>query len=417
MVRERVPPNVNFFPLLVCSWAPLAGFLQGFGASSDTALRLEAERLLWLRSATDVDVRWTEAGVTAAGCQAAAAPYQFGVTRGLAAVNGFVLANGWAETLDEDGAATATPGGCIDAEGGIGAIDCSSVDARLANALADLDRTQDAASLELDFRLEQPTILRFAYEFLTFEDPTEASFFDGFAILLDDVPVAGGTTHLGPEALTDPWALVPTVLLPASEYQSIPPAPYHSVPAHSTGRRDLVLDVASGAHTLSFHVADSRAGGAGLGCGAASDQLVSSALIVGLHEVYGGVDGAGVTAGTTLGETRWSTIGHPVPGGRFGGDFQLVLEGVDAPCITLLFSAQTLLVDPFVLGAFAPLELLLDTPVHVYTEPAFGSVAFPTSGPVDVPSGAAGSTLLYQAFGLDPADGRVFASPAKPLLF
>lgn len=419
MVRQRVLPTVkHLFPCLtLVALSAAASARQGFVPADDAGFVAEAARLLWLRGASDITATWSEAGVVAAGCGSSTSAQQIGITRGLAAVNGFVLANGWVEALDEDGPATASPGGCIGAEGGVGAVDCTSVDPVLSALASDLALTQDAAVVEIAFTLQAATVLRFAYEFVTFEDPVEPAFFDGFAIALDGQLVAGGTTHLGPEAGSDPWSLTPSLAVPAYEYQSQVPAAYHQVPAWSTGRRELVLDLAAGVHALSFHVADSRAGGTGLGCAAASDQIVSSALIVGVHELHGGPFGVGVTAGTTLGATHWTTVGHPVAGGRFGADFQLVLEGIDAPALGFLFSASTLLDRPFVIGPVAPLELLLLGPALIDSTTGFGSLAFPPSGPVDVPSSATGSTLLYQVFGLDTNDGRAFVSPAKPLLF
>lgn len=408
--------TAKLLPTLALLATPVAA-MQGFEPATTAALDDEVTRLLWMRGASDVAVTWHQPGVDAAGCGGAGAAQQFGRARGLAAVNGFVLSNGWFEALDEDEAPGASPGGCVDLEGGIGGLDCASVDLALNAALGDMENSQDAGRVELEFTTASPTTLRVAYEFVTFENPADPAYFDGFAVLFDGVPVAGGTTHLGPEAGTDPWSLSPTTSAPAHEYQSVAPATYHAVPALSTGRRDLVIDVPAGAHALGFHVADGRAGGSGLGCGAASDQLVSSMLVVGLHEFHGGPTGVGVTSGTTLGGTRWTTVGHPVPGGRFGADFQLVLEGVDANAVVFLYSSPEPLAAPFPLAAWAPLELLLATPSFAYSELGFGSVAFPPFGPIDVPAIALGSTLVYQAFGYDLADGRVFASPGKPLVF
>lgn len=351
-------------------------------------------------------------GSTATSCPFLALDdVQFGASDGFSAINGIALSNAFLEDLDDDGAATGSPG-CAGLDGSIGlaGTNCTGVDTPLSNALtaafslAAPMPSDDAAVLTVNFDNTSGATVDFClnYSFTTFESPADVSFFDSFGIFLDGALVAGGTTNLGSAPGTDPWVLTPGA---PGEYQSIPATAFHVVPAHETGIRTLNLSVAPGTHVLEFHVADGGPNGGCVGPGGTPGccNIVPSVLNVGPGQYHSG-NAAGYS-GPLPGEVDPPTIsrvGHPAPTGAFPADFQVTLSngGSSNPVFFVQGNSDLALSIPLI----APLELVVGPPALMILAPgstdALGNAAFPSSPPTISPS-ITGLTLYFQWFGID----------------
>ncbi|MEX1024056.1 MAG: hypothetical protein WD226_03170 [Planctomycetota bacterium] len=340
---------------------------------------------------------------------------QFATSRRFRAPNGFVLANGWPEDLDDDGAPTGN-GGCASPTGAIGTgTTCEGADPLLASWLAGPPSLVEGARLEVEFDVLVPATLWVDWAFVTFESPADATFFDVFGIVFEDgggaVLLAGGTTNGGPAAasLDLGWSLAPAT---ADEYQDVNfPGGFHQLPAYETGRRRLELALQPGVgQRLSFHVADSGptipspplcAPGE-----TAADPTVHSALFAS-SGAYAGPAPNGVTPGVSL-----DRAGHPgAP--SFPGDFELVVGGNAAGGTVLLGTGN---------APLAPWHSPLLAPWTLYVAPA--SIG---SRPVDLdgiarfafPNDLSSISGAYyaQAFTLLPGGAGLTASPGLRVLF
>ena len=81
-----------------------------------------------------VGASFTADAVVAAGQGEAPVGVQFGVADGFEHQNGFVIANGYVEDYDDDGAASGSPLGSANAQGAVGGL-CAGADPLLSAAL------------------------------------------------------------------------------------------------------------------------------------------------------------------------------------------------------------------------------------------------------------------------------------------
>lgn len=297
---------------------------------------------------------------------------QFGVARGFLGANGFVIANAWVDNQDESvppSPMVDDPFGCANFEGTVGGIPqatlCDGTDALLTSTLLDVGggpvTTEDGVVYTIDFDVAVDTTIDISYNFMTFENPTDTAFYDSWGVFLDGVLIAGGTTNGVPPAGTDAWSLSPSPSVP-SEFNSQPVNGFFITPAQTTGLRTIEAAVTMGNHTLSFHVADGGNGIAEPSCNASADNVVDSALFVGLETYQSGNVGA-VTPGRDIGRS-----GHTVvTGGPFGDDLQVTLGG--APAGTVLVLAQSPVAVPgFTIPLLAPNEILIGlSPLQILT--------------------------------------------------
>lgn len=315
---------------------------------------------------------------------------QFGQARGYEAVNGFVISNGFAPNVTETLPASPmvdSPTGCANLNGAVGGPpNCIGMDPTLASATG-VSFTDDSASYSIEVSAMADTTCRISYNFVTFEDPTDTDFFDVFAVLVDGVVVAGGTSNGGPLAGTDPWTLSPSGSAPF-EFHSMPPAAFWASPAWQTGRRALDLALPAGPHTINFRIADSGVADAGGACGESLDQVVTSSLFGGL-ETYASPR-TGADSGIEI-----ARVGHPAPtGGIHPDDFQVTATNVPSSGVLFLYMSRG--VGPGItIPLFSPLEILFDLtlgpPVLVGTVPLTGaSTAVYPPTPASLPAGLSG---------------------------
>lgn len=373
-------------------------------ASEATALFADANAI------TNVSASFA-AGKVSGVCGGIPEEIQFGVARGFRGANGFILSNAWVENQDMEGLSMGTdPSGCANGEGTVGAVPlggvCSGTDAMLNTSLTDINgapvNTEDAAIMTIAFDAPAGTILDLSYNLMTYEAPTDAFFYDTFAIFLDGALMAGGTTNGTPPPGTDPWVLAPSSISP-SEYNSLTTNIFFVVPAHETGLRTMELDLGPSAasHTLEFHIADGNSQAVDVSCSASSDNVVDSSLFVGLHTYQTGNPG-GTTPTLEIGR-----LGHPaITGGAFGDDLQITLAG--APPGALLVYTQSLATGPAAtLPLLAPNEILIGLmPLAlVATQTASGSNVdvFPAVPPT-IPPQVAGRSLALQWWAVTPSE-------------
>lgn len=406
--------------LLLVSALPHAQSIRP-GTSGD--LMAEANALFAAPHAVTVTGATLTAGGVTSGCTSAAPEeVQFGIARGFRGVNGFVLSTGWTENGDEENpptSMTGDPTGCALGTGlvGLPTPACGSVDPTITDSLSSEPPTRDAVSYEVQFDIPLHTMYELSYEFVTYENPSAAGFFDAFAITLDGDLLVGGTSNGGPESGTDPWVLAPSQASP-SEFNSQPVNGFFFTPAHSTGMRTVPVQLTAGSHVLSFHVADSGGVVATPSCDEAVDQLVDSHLFVGLHVFQ---SGAGRALGSTgIGHTpgvRIGRVGHPAPtGGAFPDDLQITIDGV--PPGSFLFLCQSGEDSPGVtLPALAPLRFVVAlspfTLLSAQVAGASGSEVWPPI-PASVPPTIVGD-YHYQWWGL--SGNGFFNSNGMKLVF
>lgn len=346
-----------------------------------------------------------------------AAEIQSGTSRRFESVNGFAIGNGYLEDTDDDGAALGF--GCALPTGRIGTTtQCDGGDPVLASFFGPSPPTMvESAVYQLDFDVLAATELVLDWSFATFEDPTNAVFFDTFGIVYDDgttaTLLAGGTTNGGPlpGSVDQGWSLSPSTL---GEFQSQNfPGGLHEIPAYETGRRRLALALSPGAgHRLSFHVADSgptipspplcNPGEDG------ADPQVHSMLFCG-RTSYRAADGTGTTPGVTL-----DTVGHP-GSPVFTGDLSFVVEGLAPSSLVLLAVSRDDLL-PVSVPVIAPWDLLVDLPLfETLSEVADGTGRAQFDFPFDL--SLVTGDFFAQAWGIGPLPGALVASPGYRALF
>jgi hypothetical protein len=352
---------------------------------------------------------------------------QFSLARGFAGANGFVIANGYVEDMDDDGMVSGDPTGCADLAGQIGCVACSpsssctgldptiAVGFQTAYGLSSQLPTSNRAVFQVSFSASQPATIDVAYTFATFENPTDPSFYDSFAILIDGTFKAGGISRSasvgpfgGPLPGTDPWTLSPSPGLPSPEFNRPPFPAFFTFPAHTTGLRVISVPVSAGAHTVEFHVADGglSSGGCFTGTDPGGDPFVTSALFFGLSTYDSGMSAAAGTCGTAT-VTR---VGHPAettgphgPTGTGFQDFQVREAGAVAGS------------DSFVVLGSQAASLPIAGSCNLFVNPAgslflvfyagvippSGVLDWPPAGPV-LPPGSAGSKVYVQFWNVLP---------------
>lgn len=339
----------------------------------------------------------------------------FGMASGFAARNGFVISNGYVEDIDRDGPAQGFGNGCVTPEGDVfpPGSNCVSYDLTLSALLGGV-ATEDTVRMEIDLLASSPMPITLSYNFLTFENPIDPSFFDVFAITLDGQLLAGGSSNAGPMPGTDPWSLAPSSTSPY-EYLTVAPSGSHNVPGRETGRRNVEFVIPAGAHTLTFYVADS---GPPTLCGLGACPQVHSALFFGLH-TFQSTSSNGVGSAVPGLAPRIDSVGHPTAslgqGGYFPADFGVTLAGAE-PNSQAFFLQGNGILPGITVPVIAPRELLVG-PILVI-EPVTvrpnGTAVFPETPPV-LDATVYGLTIHFQWFGFD--SGGVWNTPGLRVPF